>query len=86
MELLALWDHLETYAGPLPSPPGLGYRGCFLRGSGREWRAYRGVVTMTENDTSETRSDPRRQIELCLLSCAPAGTIPSQILDTEFIN
>lgn len=83
-ELLALWARMEPYAGPLPSPPGLGYRGCFLRNSSREWRAYRNFVTLTEDDRSETRRDPSRQFELRLLGSAPAGAIPSQILDTEF--
>jgi hypothetical protein len=85
-ELLTLWDRMEPYAGPIPSPPGLGYRGCFLRDSGHEWRAYRGVVTLTENDKSEARRDAGRQFELRLVRSAPAGTIPSQIVDAEFSN
>ena len=83
-ELLTLWDRMEPYVGLIPLPPGLGYRGTFLRDTGREWRAYRGVVTLTENGRSEVRYDPGRQFESRLIRSAPVGTIPSQIVDAEF--
>jgi hypothetical protein len=52
---------------------------------GREWRAYREVVTMTGNQTDQRR-DLGRQFELRLLRTAPDGLIPGQILESEFSN
>ena len=83
--LWQLWNSLPTHDGSLPAAPPLGYRGCFLREeTGVEWFAYRGVVKFTSPPHSETRADKERQFERLLLSSAPAGLIPPQLVADEF--
>lgn len=79
------WSTLAPHAGAVPTPPGLGYRGCVLRGPGREWRAYGGVVTLqTSAGTAEARADPVRAFERALLATAPPGTVPAMVLPEAF--
>jgi hypothetical protein len=68
---------MPFYAGPLPEPKPLGYRGCFLRcGSSGEWLAWGGVVTMKSAGREESRSDTEGLFERLLLDSAPAGLLP----------
>ena len=84
-KLRKLYDDSATYDGrPVPAPP-LGYRGAFLRDdAGREWFAYRGVVTLTSPDGSEARTDSNREFEREIVASAPQGLIPSALLNDEF--
>jgi hypothetical protein len=68
-KLLRLWDRLAPHCGAKPTPPGLGYRGCFLEEhqSDRRWEAYAGVVSLG----TEIRSDAHRAFEKALLNTAP---------------
>lgn len=83
--LQSLWDSLEASPRAQPQPPPLGYRGCFLRhaAEGREWMAYKGVVTLKTSAGDEARSDESRKFESLLLKSAPEGLIPPQILESE---
>ena len=81
--LLCLWDSLGSYEGEAPSAPPLGYRGSFLRAGAREWRAYRGAVTLTEGDATDTRLDPGRRFERLIVAAAPQGAVPPAFLDEE---
>ena len=81
--LKGLWDSLKPYDGTTPRAPVLGYRGSFLKGSVREWVAYGGVVTLKTTEGSESRRDENRRFEALLLSLAPQGAIPSEVLDEE---
>lgn len=81
--LKALWDSLEPYDGTPPPAPVLGYRGSFLKGPVREWLAYGGVVTLKTPEGSESRRDENLRFEALLLSLAPQGAIPSEVLDGE---
>jgi hypothetical protein len=83
--LKALWDSMEPYtAGAPPSAPVLGYRGSFMRDeAGHEWFAYGGVVTLKGPEGAEARRDEKRAFEALLLSSAPEGEIPPQLLDPE---
>lgn len=82
--LKSLWDSMDSYEGTLPTAPVLGYRGCFLRdSSGREWFAFGGVVTLKTSTGSESRKDNNRQFESLLLSFAPEGVIPPQLVDPK---
>lgn len=82
--LETLWDSMESYMGALPPAPVLGYRGSFLRDSNqREWLAYGGVVTLKTPDGSQSRRDNNREFEALLLSSAPEGAIPPQLIDAE---
>ncbi len=83
--LKSLWDSLEASARPQPSPPPLGYRGCFLKDTTkeREWVAYKGVVTLKTPTGDEARADENRKFESLLLKSAPEGLIPPQILESE---
>jgi hypothetical protein len=83
--LAKLWDSMGPHTGAVPSAPPLGYRGCFLKGpDGREWFAYRGVVTLRTPEGVDSRRDKNREFEWLLLSSAPQETIPRSILDSEF--
>jgi len=85
--LKSLWDSMEPYGGALPTAPVLGYRGCFLRdSSGLEWFAYGGCVTLKTATGSESRKDNNRKFEALLLSSAPRGVIPSQIVDPKNLS
>lgn len=68
-KLLRLWRQLARYRGAKPTPPALGYRGCFVEEhlSNRRWEAYGGVVLLG----AETRNDPDRSFEETLLNTAP---------------
>jgi hypothetical protein len=80
-----LYESLESYEGPALSAPPLGYRGAFLRDdAGHEWFAYRGIVTLTEQNRSEARRDPARQFERAITNSAPQGLIPPALLAQEF--
>jgi hypothetical protein len=78
--LIALWQSLAPYRGAVPSPPALGYRGCFLTDGRRAWRAFGGVVTLRADGTSETRADQDRAFEKRLLGSAPDGLLPVSAL------
>ena len=71
-KLLRVWDRLTPHRGAIPTPPGLGYRGCFLqeRQLDRRWEAYEGVVSLG----AEIRSDPHRSFESALLNTAPPNS------------
>jgi hypothetical protein len=79
-QLERIWDSLARWEGPLPSPPALGYRGCFVRGTaGRTWTAFGGAVTQSRNGSSESRRDDVRAFELTTLASAPEGTLPPSL-------
>jgi len=83
--LLALWESLPTYSGPVQSAPALGYRGCYLRDpKGCEWFSYQAVVTMEMNGKIVQRRDHDRRFERMLLTSAPPDAIPAQIFDAIF--
>jgi len=80
LQLQKLWDTLPPQPKPGPDPPGLGYRGAFLRGPGnREWAAFAGVVSLNTQDLFESRSDNAREFESALLASAPAGILPPKL-------
>ena len=63
----------------VPEPPGLGYRGSWLRApDGRVWRLFGGVV---QADTTRLR-DPGRTCERQILETAPAGLLPARVLQS----
>lgn len=85
--LQSLWHSMEPYEGALPQAPVLGYRGCFLRDSSdREWFAYGGCVTLKTATGSQSRKDDNRKFEALLLSSAPEGAIPPQIVDPKKLS
>ena len=82
--LKSLWNAMDPYGGALPTAPVLGYRGCLLRdSSGLEWFAYAGCVTLKTDTGSESRKDNNRKFEALLLSSAPEGAVPTQIVDPK---
>jgi hypothetical protein len=85
--LKSVWDSMEPYGGALPAAPVLGYRGCFLRDSSeREWFAYGGVATLKTPTGSASRKDNNRKFEALLLSSAPEGAVPRQIVDPKNLS
>jgi hypothetical protein len=84
-ELEKIWEYLGPWSGPLPQPPVLGYRGCFLSGDGqRKFFAFGGAVTLKNIPAGLSRRDDARRFERVLLSSAPAGMVPSAVLETEW--
>ncbi len=78
---------MEPYEGTPPAAPVLGYRGCFLRDSSEhEWFAYGGVVRLKTATGSESRKDSGRRFEALLLSSAPPGVIPPQVVDPKRLS
>jgi hypothetical protein len=64
-----------------PKPPGLGYRGSWLRApDGREWRIYGGVVKAIAGAKSTHLRDAGRDCERQLLGTAPKDVLPAGIL------
>lgn len=80
--LVGLWESLAPSDSAAPAVQPLGYRGCFLRGGGREWRAYRGVVTLGGARGGQRRDDGRA-FERLLLSTAPSDAVPWPFVDAE---
>lgn len=76
-----IWDSLDRWEGPLPSPPALGYRGCIVRDAMRTWTAFGGAVTQSSNASSESRRDDARAFELTTLASAPESTLPPSLAD-----
>ncbi len=82
--LKRMWDLLDSFSEELPSPPKLGYRGCFLRCSaGLEWFAYGSVVTLKKKGKHESRKDIDRKFERLLLSSDPEGLLPPSLLENH---
>src|SRR2546423_14480324 len=72
-ELVAVWDALPPLERPRPSPPPLGYRGCFVHDpAGRTWTAFHEAVS----DGSVMRRDEEHRFERLVLASAPEGTLP----------
>ena len=81
--LAEIWSRLLPHTGPVARPPALGYRGCCISGAGGEWSAYGGVVTHTEAERHEARSDAEREFERAVLASAPSGLLPMTSLRKE---
>jgi hypothetical protein len=79
--LRQLWNALSVTRDQVsPSPPPLGYRGCFVVGpESQRWSAYRQVVTLQVGDRSETRHGDGAEFEALVLSSAPEGTLPPSV-------
>jgi hypothetical protein len=78
-----IWDGLEPFLGEKPSPPVLGYRGCFFRDTknNREWLAFGGIVELKERGVSTLRRDHLQAFERLLLSSAPEGSLPTPFIE-----
>lgn len=81
-QLRTVWSTLAAGAAALPAVPPLGYRGVVMRcRSGDAWHASHGVVAHTPSSgAAEYRADPERTFERLLLSTAPAGVLPPQLV------
>ena len=83
-QLMAIWDAAESVAGRPPDAPGLGFRGVFLRDPGnREWRAFRGFITLAAGRGTESRRDPDRKFERAVLAAAPPGLLPPGVSSAD---
>ncbi len=79
--LEALWAK-STVTDSVPAPPILGYRGSVLRiDQGAEYRAFGGVVTRQRGQGEESRLDAGREFERLLVSTAPEGLLPDEIIE-----
>lgn len=82
--LARIWSRLLPHADQVVRPPALGYRGCCISGPGGEWCAYGGVVTHTDAERNEARSDADREFERAVLASAPSDLLPIASLEKEF--
>jgi hypothetical protein len=79
-QLVVIWETLVP-TDDAPTPPPLGYRGCFVRDpGGRTWTAFHELVTLSSEGSSETRRDDDRRFERTVLASAPAGTLPASFV------
>ena len=70
-----------------PEPPGLGYRGSWLRASdGREWELFGGLVKTSQGKGSTRLLDTSRNCERQLLRTAPAGVLPPGLTSSLFFS
>ena len=64
-----------------PEPPGLGYRGSWLRApDGRVWQLFGGAVKAAHEKRRTHLLDSDRNCERELLQTAPAGVLPPAFL------
>jgi hypothetical protein len=72
--LAELWDGLPAWAGDVPRPPPLGYRGCRLEApDGRVWTAYGQLISLD----GQRRRDAEKEFERTLIGSAPPGLLPA---------
>src|SRR5713226_2540130 len=78
-DLVRIWESLPPEAAPGgPPPPGLGYRGCFLRSpDGRVWTAFGESVQLESGTAREGRLDAGARFESAVLRTAPEGLLPA---------
>lgn len=81
--LRAIHAQLAALSGPLPEPPGLGYRGFRYTLDDVAWRAWAGTISSSR----EVLEDPERLVEHLLLATLPAELDPlrarlAQAIDT----
>lgn len=85
LRLDALWRALDDASGAAPTPPPLGYRGCFAEApeGARRYTAYRGAVSRAEPASAapETRADPQRAFERFVLGSATDAVLREQLLE-----
>ncbi len=87
LKLEETWNSLQTHKGEFPSPPLLGYRGCYLKSDrGIEWLAFEGVVTLLIEGRQESRKDIERTFERLVLSSAPKGLLPLKLLPPQLMK
>lgn len=79
-----VWSSLPASDAPAPSPPPLGYRGCFVISSdGRRWSAHREWVRLEASGSAEVRHDEARAFENLVLGSAPDGVLPRWAFSPE---
>ncbi len=78
-KLSRYWASLERVEKEFSFPSGLGYRGCFLKGQGHEWRAYRNAVMLKKASGYEVRLDEKCRFEKTLLASAPDELLPPSL-------
>jgi hypothetical protein len=80
-EVVAIWDTLVPTDEAVPTPPALGYRGCFVRDpGGPTWTAFHELVTLSTESSSERRRDDERRFERTVLASAAAGVLPASFV------
>lgn len=76
--LVARFERLPAWGGPVPDVARLGYRGAWLRApDGRRWIAFEGVAW--PGPPGQARRDEGRALERAILATAPPGAIPQGV-------
>jgi hypothetical protein len=83
--LLGIWSNLRVVDDRIVDSPDasrLGYAGSRLTNNrGDSWLAQNERVLSRFDSKTECRADPERRFERLLLSTAPAGLLPSNLID-----
>ena len=77
-ELERVWDRLPPASTPPRRTPDLRYGGLLVSHGGTEFLLYAEHVERRDEQTSEQRHDPSREIEALILGSAPDGSLPSE--------
>lgn len=81
--LEAIWNQLKPCVAPTTIEPRLGYRGVSLVcANSEEFTTFGGYAKRKEGNTTEWKRDDKRLFERSLLSTAPQGLLPADIMDT----
>lgn len=81
--LEAIWNQLKPCVAPTPPRSRLGYRGVsMVCENNEEYTAFDGHVKRKASNSIKWKRDEERFFEQLLLSTAPQGLLPVDIIDT----
>jgi hypothetical protein len=78
---MSLWNASPPTLDAMPAESRLGYRGCIVSdGAHAEWHAYNGLVVHASGNRQLARQDVDRNLERAIVSSAPAGLLPANLI------
>ena len=78
---MSLWNALPPTIDAMPAESRLGYRGCIVSdGADATWHAYNGLAVHASAGRRLARQDLDRRLERAIVSSAPAGLLPANLI------